>query len=80
MMIVKVVGAEDKNRINLERATREALNTLGIKATVEHVEDASGIAEYGVDTPAVVVNDKVVVSGRVPTGRQMTVILEGLPS
>jgi small redox-active disulfide protein 2 len=66
-MIVKILGPGCKNCQNLEKATRAALADLRIDATVEKVEDYAAIAGYGVmATPGLVVDDKVLVSGRVP--------------
>ena len=67
-MIIKVLGPGCTNCQNLEKATREAVADLGLDAAIEHVTDAAEIAGYGVmRTPALVVDEQVVVSGRVPT-------------
>ena len=66
-MIIKVLGPGCSNCKNLERVTREAVDGLGLDATIEKVEDYAAIIGYGVmSTPALVVDEKVVVSGRVP--------------
>ena len=66
-MIIKILGPGCTNCANLERATREAIAELGLDATVEKVEDYPTIAAYGVmATPGLVVDDRVLVSGRVP--------------
>ena len=66
-MIIKVLGPGCTNCKNLERVTREAVAELGIDATIEKVEDYAPIMGYGVmSTPALVIDEKVVVSGRVP--------------
>lgn len=78
-MIVKILGPGCKNCKNLEKATREALADLGLEATVEKVEDFATIAEYGVmATPGLVVDDKVLLSGRVATSAEITRLLAGL--
>ncbi|MDT0164023.1 thioredoxin family protein [Actinotalea sp. AC32] len=65
---VKVLGPGCANCVTLERVTREALAALGLAADVEKVTDYATIAGYGVmRTPALVVDDEVVLSGRVPT-------------
>lgn len=67
-MIIKVLGPGCNNCKTLERVTKEAVAELGIEATIEKVEDYATIAGYGVmSTPALVIDEKVVVSGRVPT-------------
>lgn len=66
-MIIKVLGPGCKNCKNLERVTREAVSELGVEATVEKVEDYPTIVGYGVmSTPALVIDEKLVLSGRVP--------------
>jgi small redox-active disulfide protein 2 len=66
-MIVKVLGPGCRNCVNLERVARQALEELGLDATVEKVTDYATIAGYGVmSTPALVVDERVVASGRVP--------------
>lgn len=75
-MIVKVLGPGCANCQNLEKAARAALADLGLKATVEKVTDYGVIAGYGVmSTPGLVVDGKVVLSGRVPTVAQVRDLL-----
>ena len=80
-MIVKILGPGCSNCQNLERATREAIAELGLDATVEKVTDYPTIAGYGVmSTPGLVVDDKVVVSGRVPKAAEIKMLLTGAMS
>jgi small redox-active disulfide protein 2 len=75
-VIIKVLGSGCTNCQNLEKATREALLELGLDAELEHVTDPGEIASYGVmRTPALVVDEEVVVSGRVPTRAQLRELL-----
>lgn len=67
-MTIKVLGPGCMNCKTLERRTLEALEKYGIQATVEKVVDLDRIVAYGVmRTPGLVINEKVVVQGRVPT-------------
>ena len=67
-MIIKVLGPGCTNCVNLERVTRQAVADLGIEATIEKVTDYPTIVGYGVmSTPALVVDERLVLSGRVPT-------------
>ena len=67
-MIIKVLGPGCTNCVNLERVTRQAVADLGIEATIEKVTDYPTIVGYGVmSTPALVVDEQLVLSGRVPT-------------
>ena len=76
-MIIKVLGPGCTNCKNLERITREAVAELGLDATIEKVEDYAQIAGYGImSTPGLVIDEKVVVSGRVPTVAQVRELLE----
>ena len=75
-MIIKVLGSGCTNCQNLEKATREALAQLGVDATVEHVTDPADIASYGVmRTPGLVVDEEVVLSGRVPSAAAVRELL-----
>jgi len=78
-MKIKVLGPGCANCVNLERATREAVASLGIEAEIEKVTDYAAIAGYGVmRTPGLVVDDQVVLSGRVPTAAGVREILAPL--
>ncbi len=67
-MLVKILGPGCKNCAALEKATLEAIDRLGMEVVVEKVTDYATIAGYGVmATPALVVDEKVVSSGRVLT-------------
>ena len=78
-MIVKVLGPGCRNCKNLERVTREALEALGLDAVIEKVTDYPTIVGYGVmSTPALVVDDRVVLSGRVPTVAEVREVLSAV--
>jgi small redox-active disulfide protein 2 len=75
-MNIKILGPGCRNCQNLERATREALDALGLEATVEKVEDVADIVGYGVmATPGLVVDEHVLVSGRVPSAAEIRELL-----
>ena len=80
-MIIKILGPGCANCKNLERATREAVDQLGLDATVEKVEDYAAIVGYGVmSTPGLVVDERVLVSGRVPRSAEIKQLLTAAPS
>ena len=80
-MIIKILGSGCANCVNLERVTRQAVADLGIDAQFEKVTDYPAIIGYGVmSTPALVVDEKVVLSGRVPTVAKVRDLLESLTS
>ncbi|ASB49239.1 thioredoxin family protein [Alkalitalea saponilacus] len=65
---IKVLGPGCAKCKTLEKATQEAVEELQLNATVSKVEDIMEIMSYNVvSTPAVVVDGKVVVKGRVPS-------------
>jgi len=71
-MNIKILGPGCSNCKNLERATREAVAELGLDARIEKVEDYPTIAAYGVmSTPALVVDEEVVLYGRVPKAAEI---------
>ncbi len=75
-MIIKILGPGCANCKRLERATREALEQLGLDARVEKVEDYPSILGYGVmSTPGLVVDEKVLVAGRVPRPAEIAQLL-----
>lgn len=77
-MIVKILGTGCKNCKTLEANAKEAIKELGIDATVEKVEDMKDIMAYGVmRTPALVVDEKVKVMGRVSKVEEIKEILQG---
>ena len=75
-MHIKILGSGCANCVNLEKATRQAVDELGLTATFEKVTDYADIATYGImRTPGLVVDDEVVLSGRVPTSGQVKDLL-----
>jgi small redox-active disulfide protein 2 len=75
-VLIKVLGPGCANCHALERITRQALTELGITAQLTNVTDYADIAGYGVlSTPALVINDQVVLAGRVPTLPQVRALL-----
>jgi small redox-active disulfide protein 2 len=75
-MIIKILGSGCANCHRLEANTRDALATLGMDAAIEKVTDVGDIASYGVmRTPGLVVDEQVLVSGRVPDAREIASLL-----
>lgn len=76
---VKVLGAGCPRCRELDAAVRSVLEELGSEAVVEHVTDFPSIAAYSVmSTPALVINGKAVVCGRVPDRSELRKILSDL--
>ncbi|MFK5635673.1 MULTISPECIES: thioredoxin family protein [unclassified Ornithinimicrobium] len=75
-MNIKILGPGCRNCEALERETRAALDTLGIEATIEKVTAYPDIAAYGVmSTPGLVVDEQVLVYGRVPKRDEIAQLL-----
>ena len=75
-MEMKVLGTGCPKCKALEQATQNAINELGVQATITKVEDIVDIMNYGVmRTPALVINEKVVLSGRVPDAKELKEII-----
>jgi small redox-active disulfide protein 2 len=75
-MEIKVLGTGCPKCKALEKATRDVVTELGLDATVSKVEDIMDIMSYGVSsTPALVVNEKVVLKGRMPSTSELKELL-----
>lgn len=76
-MKIKILGSGCPNCKVLEANTKKALDELKIKADVEKVTDIGKIIEYGVmSTPALVIDEKVVSTGRVLTSEEIKKLLK----
>lgn len=76
-MIIKVLGSGCKKCGLLEDNTRKAVEALGIEATIEKVTNMDDILAFGVmRTPALVVNDKVVLAGSIASPQKIQTLLE----
>ncbi len=74
---VKILGSGCKKCNELEANTIEALGLLGMDTNVDHVKDFTQIAAYGVmTTPALVVDEKVLFSGRVLKASEISELIK----
>lgn len=75
-MDIKILGSGCAKCEKLEAAARAAASELGVDAEFHKVTDPAEIASWGVmATPALVVDDEVVLSGRVPSADDVKVLL-----
>ena len=75
-MDIKVLGTGCAKCKSLEKAVREVVAQNGIDAEVTKVEDIMEIMKFNVmTTPALVIDGKVVVKGRVPSNDELKQIL-----
>ena len=75
-MEIKVLGTGCAKCKSLEKLTNEVVAETGVAATVEKVEDIYKIMQFGVmSTPALVIDKKVVLSGRLPSAGELKEII-----
>lgn len=75
-MKIKILGPGCAKCHQLEKTTREVVNELGLTADIEDVKDIKKIMEYPIlTTPGLVINEKLVVSGRVPSKAEITTFI-----
>ncbi len=73
MLIIKVLGPGCQNCQNVEKAARAAVANLGVAAEFVHVTRREDIFKYPIlGTPGLVINEKVVSAGRIPTVDEVT--------
>ena len=76
-MEIKILGSGCPNCKRLEKVAREAAAELGIEATFTKVQDFDKIMAYDItSTPAMVVDEQVKVSGRVPRKDEIMALLQ----
>ena len=76
-MEVKILGTGCPNCKTLEKVVRQVVADHNINAKITMVQDIMDIMSYQVmSTPALVVNEKVIVKGRVPKKEEILQILK----
>ena len=77
-MLIKILGSGCAKCNRLEQLTREAVGELGIDATFEHVKEMDKIMAYPImTTPALVIDEVVRASGRIPIKEEIAGWLRG---
>jgi small redox-active disulfide protein 2 len=77
-MLIKILGTGCAKCNRLEQLTKESVAELGLTATFEHVTEMDQIMAYPVmSTPALVIDEVVKVSGRMPSKVEIAGWLQG---
>lgn len=75
-MNIQVLGTGCAKCKSLEKAVIKSVSDLALQADVSKVEDIAEIMQFGVmNTPALVINGKVVLSGRLPKEKELKELL-----
>jgi small redox-active disulfide protein 2 len=73
MLTIKVLGSGCANCKRVEQIARKAVSDMALEAEIIKVTDYPAIMAYNIlSTPGLVVNEKVVSSGRIPTPAEVT--------
>ena len=68
MLTIKVLGSGCPNCQKVEENTRQAVTMLGAEAKIEKVTEWAEIQKYNLlATPGLVINEKLVSAGRIPS-------------
>ena len=72
MLNVKILGSGCANCKRLEATTRKVVESLGIEAEIVKVTETAEIMKYPIlSTPGLVVNEKLVSAGRIPSEKEI---------
>lgn len=75
-MEIKILGTGCPKCKTLEKLTREVVEQNGFDANITKVEDIMDIMKYNImSTPALVVNEKVEIKGRIPSAEEIKQVL-----
>ena len=78
-MDVKIIGSESSNRIKLLKNLNKAIDSLKKHVTPTIEKDERSIKNYNItNTPALIINDKVISQGKVLTEKEIVKFLKVL--
>ena len=72
MLTIKVLGSGCENCKKVEDVTRRAVNNMRVEAEVIKVTEDADIMQYDImSTPGLVINEKLVSAGKIPSEAQV---------
>jgi small redox-active disulfide protein 2 len=73
MLSIKVLGPGCANCVKVAQIAQEAVNYLKVEAQIDKVSENPAILKYGLmATPGLVINEKLVCAGRIPSVAEVT--------
>jgi small redox-active disulfide protein 2 len=73
MLTIKVLGSGCANCKRVEQIVRKLITDMGIEAEVVKVTEYAEIMAYNImSTPGLVINEKIVSTGRIPAPAEVT--------
>jgi small redox-active disulfide protein 2 len=78
MLTIKVLGSGCSNCQKVEQITKKVVATLNVDATFQKVTAMQDIMKYPIlATPGLVINEKLVCAGRIPSEAEVTTWVTG---
>jgi small redox-active disulfide protein 2 len=73
MLKIKILGPGCPNCEQVEAAAKKVVASFAVEAEIEKVTDPADIRSYNVlATPGLVINEKLVVAGRIPSEAEVS--------
>jgi small redox-active disulfide protein 2 len=73
MLSIKILGSGCANCKRLEALAHQAIDQMGVQAEIIKVTEYPDIMAYNImSTPGLVINEKVVSAGRIPSAAEIT--------
>ena len=73
MITIKILGSGCTNCKKVEQIVRQAVANMGMEAEINKVTDYHELMQYpSLSTPALVINEKLICAGRIPSPAEVT--------